>query len=107
MTGNRKTSRTQELHAGRGVLLDLEDNAVLRGRASSGWSDRVDVVTAAPHGLRPGSPRTGTSAVLVRPDGHMARAAPGSHHTCPWRSNTASPLPNPTIPIRRCGCTAR
>ncbi|MGW0555391.1 aromatic-ring hydroxylase C-terminal domain-containing protein [Streptomyces sp. NPDC002926] len=83
MTGSRRTSRTQELHAGRGVLLDLEDNAVLRGRAS-GRSDRVDIVTAAPHALQPGSPRTGTPAVLlVRPDGHMARAAPGSHHDLP------------------------
>ncbi|MER5460529.1 hypothetical protein ABT010_07510 [Streptomyces sp. NPDC002668] len=52
MTGSRETSRTQELHAGRGVLLDLEDNAVLRGRAS-GWSDREDIVTAAPTGSGP------------------------------------------------------
>ncbi|MFJ9946670.1 FAD-dependent monooxygenase [Kitasatospora sp. NPDC091207] len=82
VTGTRKTSSTEELRAGRGVLLDLEDNAVLRGRAS-GWSDRVDIVTAAPHGLRPGSPVVGTSAALVRPDGHVAWAAPGSHHDLP------------------------
>ncbi|MEU9891910.1 FAD-dependent monooxygenase [Streptomyces phaeochromogenes] len=78
----RKTSSTELLRAARGVLLDLEDNAVLRDRAS-GWSDRVDIVTAAPHGLSDDSPLAGTSAVLVRPDGHVAWAAPGSHHDLP------------------------
>ena len=49
----------------------------------AGWSDRVDIVTAAPHGLSDDSPLAGTSAVLVRPDGHVAWAAPGSHHDLP------------------------
>lgn len=78
----RKTSSTALLGPARGVLLDLEDNAVLRERAA-GWSDRVDVVTAEPHGVRPGTPLAGTAAVLVRPDGHVAWAAPGSHHDLP------------------------
>lgn len=78
----RKTSSTELLRSARGVLLDLEDNAVLRDRAA-GWSDRVDIVTAAPHGLSDDSPLAGTSAVLVRPDGHVAWAAPGSHHDLP------------------------
>ncbi|MFI9723668.1 FAD-dependent monooxygenase [Streptomyces sp. NPDC052396] len=77
-----KTSSTQLLHPARGVLLDLEDNARLRNRAA-GWSDRIDIVTAAPHGLTEDSPLWGTSAVLVRPDGHVAWAAPGSHHDLP------------------------
>ncbi|MFE6984871.1 FAD-dependent monooxygenase [Streptomyces griseus] len=77
-----KTSSTELLHAGRGVLLDLEDNTVLRRRAA-GWADRVDIVTAAPHGIAPGSPLDGTAAVLVRPDGHIAWAAPGSHQDLP------------------------
>ncbi|MFE7335756.1 FAD-dependent monooxygenase [Streptomyces griseus] len=77
-----KTSSTELLHAGRGVLLDLEDNPVLRRRAA-GWADRVDIVTAAPHGIAPGSPLDGTAAVLVRPDGHIAWAAPGSHQDLP------------------------
>ncbi|MFB6889268.1 FAD-dependent monooxygenase [Kitasatospora sp. NPDC056327] len=79
---HRKTSSTGELRAGRGVLFDLADNAVLRGRAAD-WSDRVDIVTAAPHGVAAGSPLAGTSALLVRPDGHVAWAAPGSHHDLP------------------------
>ncbi|MEV0844870.1 FAD-dependent monooxygenase [Streptomyces sp. NPDC049954] len=78
----RKTSSTELLRAGRGVLLDLEDNAVLRGRAA-GWSDRVDIVSSQPHGVPAGSPLSGTAALLVRPDGHVAWAAPGSHHDLP------------------------
>lgn len=77
-----KTRATQLLHSGRGVLLDLADNAVLRRRAA-GWADRVDVVTAAPHGLADGSQLDGTTAVLVRPDGYVAWAAPGSHDDLP------------------------
>jgi bifunctional hydroxylase/dehydrase len=77
-----KTRSTELLHAGRGVLLDLADNAVLRRRAT-GWSDRVDVVTALPHGVPEDSPLAGTAAVLVRPDGYVAWAAPGSHGDLP------------------------
>ncbi|WP_033434849.1 aromatic-ring hydroxylase C-terminal domain-containing protein [Saccharothrix syringae] len=55
---------------GRGVLLDLADDAGLR-RAAAGWADRVDVVTGAPAG----GPLTGLAAVLVRPDGHVAWVA--------------------------------
>ncbi|GAA5217913.1 FAD-dependent monooxygenase [Streptomyces thinghirensis] len=75
----RKTSSTELLHAGRGVLLDLEDNHNLRERAAA-WAGRVDIVTAAPHGVAEDGPLHGTSAVLVRPDGYVAWAAPGSHH---------------------------
>ena len=77
-----KTSSTQALRAGRGVLLDLEDNGALRRRAAD-WRDRVDIVTAAPHGLAGNSALHGTSAVLVRPDGYVAWAAPGSHSDLP------------------------
>ncbi|MFF6782485.1 FAD-dependent monooxygenase [Streptomyces sp. NPDC012510] len=78
----RKTSSTELLHAGRGVLLDLTDNARLRDRAAA-WSRHVDIVTAAPHGVAEGSPLHGTAAVLIRPDGYVAWAAPGSHHDLP------------------------
>ena len=71
--GGRATSSTELLRAGRGVLLDLADNAVLRRRAHA-WRDRVDIVTAVPAGDLPE-----TTGVLVRPDGHVAWAAPGSH----------------------------
>lgn len=76
------TGSTQALHRARGVLLDLEDNAVLRRRAA-GWRDRVDVVTATPQGERAVERLAGSSAVLVRPDGHVAWAAPGSHADLP------------------------
>ncbi|MDI3390348.1 FAD-dependent monooxygenase [Streptomyces sp. B-S-A8] len=73
------TTSTALLRTGRGVLLDLDDNAVLRRRAQ-GWRDRVDLVTATPGPVPEGSPLTGTTAVLLRPDGYVAWAAPGSHH---------------------------
>ncbi|EWC62986.1 Salicylate hydroxylase [Actinokineospora spheciospongiae] len=79
---HRKTTVAELLHPARGLLLDLTDNAVLRSRAA-GWTDRVDVVTAEPHALAADSPLAGTSALLVRPDGHVAWAAPGSHADLP------------------------
>ncbi|MER5396100.1 FAD-dependent monooxygenase [Streptomyces sp. NPDC002599] len=69
--GDAKTSTTELLHPARGVLLDLADDAPLR-EAAAPWADRVDIVTAAPH--EPG-PLAGTTAVLVRPDGHVAWTA--------------------------------
>ncbi|MBM9503448.1 FAD-dependent monooxygenase [Actinacidiphila acididurans] len=76
----RPASSTALLHAGRGVLLDLADNPHLRRRAA-GWRDRVDIVTAAARG--DGTPLDGTTAVLIRPDGYVAWAGPGSHHDLP------------------------
>ncbi|MFF3333595.1 FAD-dependent monooxygenase [Streptomyces sp. NPDC002888] len=77
-----KSSSTELLHTGRGVLLDLADNARLRERAAA-WSARVDIVTAAPHAVPEDSALHGTSAVLIRPDGHVVWVAPGSHHDLP------------------------
>ncbi|HEX2312893.1 MAG TPA: FAD-dependent monooxygenase [Thermomonospora sp.] len=73
--GPGKTDTAELLHRGRGVLLDLADDPLLRETAAP-WTDRIDVVTARPHRLGPGSPLAGTDAVLVRPDGHVAWAAP-------------------------------
>lgn len=70
-------STTAALAKARGVLFDFEDNAQLRTIAAD-WSDRVDVVTAAIAEHPTSWPPT-TSAVLVRPDGYVAWAAPGSH----------------------------
>jgi bifunctional hydroxylase/dehydrase len=78
----RATSTAQLLHPARGLLLDLADNAELR-RRSAGWTDRIDLVTAVPADPAPGSPLAGTTALLVRPDGYVAWAAPGSHHDLP------------------------
>ena len=55
------------LHAGRGVLIDTGGALDL-----AEWVDRVDVVTGSWTGVE-GAP----DAVLLRPDGHVAWAAPG------------------------------
>jgi bifunctional hydroxylase/dehydrase len=82
LAGNDKTDTFALLHGGRGVLLDLEDDPGRR-RSLAPWADRVDAVQAAPHdgaaGARAGL--DGTAAVLVRPDGHVAWAAPGHGDT--------------------------
>lgn len=83
LTASGRATRSAELlRAGRGVLLDLSDNAHLRRRAE-GWTDRVDIVTAVPQEPLSDGPLEGTQAVLVRPDGHVAWAAPGTHHDLP------------------------
>ncbi|WP_406456010.1 FAD-dependent monooxygenase [Streptomyces sp. NBC_00876] len=79
--GAARTSSTALLRPGRGVLLDLTDNPWLRRRAAR-WRDRIDLVTGVPHGPVP-EDLTRTTAVLLRPDGYVAWAAPGSHHDLP------------------------
>lgn len=81
-TATRTTSSTDLLHAARGLLLDLTDNPRLRARAAA-WSDRVDIVTAVPGATAAASGLDSTTAVLIRPDGYVAWAAPGSHHDLP------------------------
>jgi bifunctional hydroxylase/dehydrase len=78
---SRYATVAQALHGGRGVLFDLADSAPLRHRAA-GWTDRVDIVTGPAHDLG-NSPLAGTAAVLVRPDGYVAWAAPGSRGDLP------------------------
>ncbi len=80
VSANGKTSTTELLRPARGVLLDCADDAGLR-RTARGWADRVDVVTATPHGV-PDDAIAGTTAVLIRPDGHVAWT-PRSHHDLP------------------------
>ncbi|MEU3692484.1 FAD-dependent monooxygenase [Streptomyces narbonensis] len=83
LTGSgRTTSSTELLHSARGVLLDLTDNPRLRARAGA-WSDRLDIVTATPGAGTAAAELEGTTAVLIRPDGYVAWAAPGSHHDLP------------------------
>ncbi|KQX43782.1 FAD-dependent monooxygenase [Streptomyces anulatus] len=72
-----KTSTTELLHPARGVLLDIADDAELR-EAATGWSDRVDTVTASLHDAPPQGPLSDARAVLVRPDGYVAWISPGS-----------------------------
>lgn len=62
------TRLADHLHDGRGLLLDLADDAVVRERAAR-YGDRVRVRTA-------GCPeRPGLAGLLVRPDGCTAWAA--------------------------------
>ncbi|WP_424922363.1 FAD-dependent monooxygenase [Streptomyces sp. wa53] len=84
--GNRRTTSWELLRPARGVLLDLTDNATLRWRARP-WTDRVDVVTATLRDTPSGGPTTGISAALLRPDGHVAWTAPGSHADLPMALN--------------------
>jgi bifunctional hydroxylase/dehydrase len=74
--GERVTNTTHLLHSARGVLLDFTGNSELR-RAASGWADLVDIVTATPLTTGAGGQLTGTEAILLRPDGYVAWAAPG------------------------------
>ncbi|WP_019635005.1 FAD-dependent monooxygenase [Actinomadura atramentaria] len=69
-TDDGPTSTAALLRPGRGVLLDLSGRAAA---AWAKWNDRVDVVTAA---ARADGPLAGLGAVLLRPDGHVAWAAP-------------------------------
>lgn len=64
------------LRGARGILLDFSDDAGLRG-AAAGWADRVDIVTAKVLVSGADEPFAATDAVLLRPDGHVAWAAPG------------------------------
>ncbi|MEU0058237.1 FAD-dependent monooxygenase [Streptomyces sp. NPDC006334] len=95
------TTTTDLLHPARGVLLDLADDPDLRANAAR-WNDRITVVTATPE-----SPEvfSGATALLVRPDGHVAWAAGGKdsrtmadpHATAPQTPAAAPPeVPQPT-----------
>ncbi|MET7642534.1 FAD-dependent monooxygenase [Streptomyces sp. NPDC005426] len=67
-TGQGTTSVAELMHPARPVFLDLADRPDLR-EIADGWAHRVDVHVAGTE-LRP------ADAVLVRPDGHIAWAAP-------------------------------
>lgn len=57
------------LHAGRGVLI-LTSDVGLRQKTAARWADRIDVVVGS--WVR----ENGPEAALLRPDGHVAWAAP-------------------------------
>ncbi|MCK9895435.1 FAD-dependent monooxygenase [Frankia sp. AgB32] len=78
----RDTTVFELLRGGRGVLLDLADNARLRARAE-GWREQVAVVTAEVRAAADTRRLDGTTAVLLRPDGYVAWAAPGSYQDLP------------------------
>ncbi|MDX3854928.1 FAD-dependent monooxygenase [Streptomyces sp. AK02-01A] len=63
--GPATVSRTQ--HAGRPVVLDLSGGTAELGDLTA-WSDRVEVVTAAP------TAKIDAAVLVIRPDGHVAWA---------------------------------
>ncbi|MFJ3631547.1 FAD-dependent monooxygenase [Streptomyces sp. NPDC090112] len=62
---------TSLLHPALGVLVDLADDAETRAIAA-GWKDRVVTVTGMLAEPAADEALAGTTAVLVRPDGHIA-----------------------------------
>jgi hypothetical protein len=71
-TGAARSSTTELLRSGRGVLLDLSTNPERRNRLRDGVARparRVDVVSAA---APDDSPLGGLDTVLLRPDGYVA-----------------------------------
>lgn len=76
------TTTTDLLRSGRGVLFDLADGAAAR-QASDGWDSRVSTATATLDDFGTDDPWSGVSAVLVRPDGHIA-----------WTSRSTAALPS-------------
>ncbi|MFE6709690.1 FAD-dependent monooxygenase [Streptomyces sp. NPDC057695] len=73
------------LHGGRALLLDLADDAEVRGLAT-GYADRVDTLTVG----CPSRPELG--AVLVRPDGFTAWAAAAEAREDAWRPGLTEAL---------------
>jgi 2-polyprenyl-6-methoxyphenol hydroxylase-like FAD-dependent oxidoreductase len=65
MTGDGESSVAAIQHAGRGVLLDLSGGTATMADVS-GWKDRIEVVAAEP------TPEIAATALLLRPDGHVA-----------------------------------
>ncbi|WP_414720738.1 FAD-dependent monooxygenase [Streptomyces sp.] len=68
-----RTSTTELLRGGQGVLLDTADDPRIRAAAEP-WKVRVTSTTARPE---TDDPFLGAPSVLVRPDGHVAWAGTG------------------------------
>ncbi|MFJ7418623.1 FAD-dependent monooxygenase [Streptomyces uncialis] len=64
------------LHPARGVLITA-DGSGRTGRTAAGWSEHVDVVRVKGFPAGPEEGPAATESVLLRPDGHVAWAAPG------------------------------
>ncbi|MGY1433431.1 FAD-dependent monooxygenase [Streptomyces sp. MN12] len=71
----RLLTTTHLVRSGGGVLLDLTGRPARPPAVLDGWADRVTALDAQPS---PGSSLQSTDRVLVRPDGHVAWAGPGT-----------------------------
>ncbi|HEY1919404.1 MAG TPA: FAD-dependent monooxygenase [Streptosporangiaceae bacterium] len=70
----RRTTVADLLHTARGLLITTGAGATDQApQPAQAWADRIDVITAA---WAPGHPAAET--VLIRPDGYVAWASPGS-----------------------------
>jgi bifunctional hydroxylase/dehydrase len=89
-----RTTTTDLLHPARGVLLDLADAPRLRA-AAAGWTDRISVVRATPENPEVFSRAT---ALLVRPDGHVAWTAGGKDTTVAGKDTDTMADPHDAAP---------
>jgi bifunctional hydroxylase/dehydrase len=64
------------LHTARGVLISADDSDET-SQCAAGWADRVDLVRVKSFPAGPEEGAAATESVLIRPDGHVAWAAPG------------------------------
>ena len=74
LAGGGRTPIARLLHPARGVLVTT---AGPDETSAAGWSDRVDVVHVKSWPAGPEEGGAATESVLIRPDGHVAWAAPG------------------------------
>ncbi|MFD0168261.1 FAD-dependent monooxygenase [Streptomyces decoyicus] len=72
-TGRGTTRLAALMRGARPLLLDLDGRDDLRAVVEEGWRDRVDTVTASCPDRNPPA-----AALLIRPDGKVAWAAPGA-----------------------------
>lgn len=91
------------LHPARGVLICTGDRDEA-ARVAVAWSDRVDIVRGSWGSNVPGGPDTAPEAVLLRPDGYVAWAAPGgdlAEALCRWFGTPVAAGTAPlTVPAR-------
>lgn len=77
-TATGATRTTELMRSARGILLDLTGQPTVTKTAAP-WTDRVDVITAAP------TTQTTPAAMLIRPDGHIAWTSTNDASTCGLR----------------------
>ncbi len=76
LPGARRSRVAQALHTARGVLITTGELAGV-SETAAGWRDRVNVLAVSEFGQLGDEFPVPTDAVLIRPDGYVAWAAPG------------------------------
>ncbi len=85
------------LQSARGILITTSSSEA--GQLAEGWADRIKIITGT---WAPGQ-GPAPDAVLIRPDGYVAWAAPGSDTSLTdalslWFGTARTPLPHPARP---------